>query len=429
LEIVPKLDYIRGLGFNAISLLPIEEWRNQALMGYATTDFFAPDDDYASSPERAVDELRYLVDQAHQRGLAVLFDVVYGHSSTDANRYWCYDGGQKDGGIYFEGGANSPWGRGFAFRKPQVRDFFRDNCRFLFREYNIDGLRFDAVQWIERETLVDITGCLRREFPGKVLIAEYGHDDNDLIDGADPLRDLGFHYAWNLGGNAQFLQAAKLGGDAEALAGLLGGTPGRVNYLLGSHDNLSLENGGAYLAQRLGGRDNPWARSKCRLAWALNATLPGLPMLFMGSEGLLDGGWGVSGDSRLDWEQLNRPQSQEMRRLVSDCNRLRSAHDSLRGGTLLPLPGALAAHVVAFKRYNLAGDVLLVVVNCGDQDFPRFRLNLSGDQGGFQEVFNSQAKVYGGSGVGNEGATFFADDDGFLTLCLPNWSVLIFRKL
>ena len=102
-QIISKLDYIRGLGFNAIAFLPMGEHprpANQAHMGYAPTDWFAPETDIGRPAN-----VRRLVDEAHRRGLAVIFDVVYNHASTDINHYWEYDGDTHDGGIYFEGGA------------------------------------------------------------------------------------------------------------------------------------------------------------------------------------------------------------------------------------------------------------------------------------------------------------------------------------
>ncbi|MEO8183306.1 MAG: alpha-amylase family glycosyl hydrolase [Deltaproteobacteria bacterium] len=108
-SITAKLDYIKGLGFNAIALLPIGEFpdpADQAHMGYAPTDWFAPESD-VGYPQ----DVRRLVDAAHEKGLAVIFDVVYNHAATDGNQYWQYDGDSNDkGGIYFEGGGDTNFG-------------------------------------------------------------------------------------------------------------------------------------------------------------------------------------------------------------------------------------------------------------------------------------------------------------------------------
>src|SRR5262249_23668397 len=147
-------------------------------LGYGTCDMFAPEDAYASSNEKAVAELVTLVDEAHRRGLAGIFDVVYNHRAVNHNRYLrydrnCYGQCSGGGGEYFESGHETQFGCGFALWRHEVKDFFLDNARLFLRDYRADGLRFDAVQFIQPDALQYLTGPLRREFPDKYLIAEY----------------------------------------------------------------------------------------------------------------------------------------------------------------------------------------------------------------------------------------------------------------
>src|SRR5919108_394530 len=77
-------DFIRGLGFNAIELLPISDTYADACgagEGYGPSDMFAPEDMYATRPDYAVAELLQLIDAAHSKGLAVILDVVYNHAA------------------------------------------------------------------------------------------------------------------------------------------------------------------------------------------------------------------------------------------------------------------------------------------------------------------------------------------------------------
>ena len=209
-----------------------------------------------------------------------------------------------------------------------------------------------------------------------------------------------------------------------------------MSYLTGSHDQIygGQGNTGVYFTQRFGGRENGYARAKARLAWALNATLAATPMMFMGTEGHLDGFWdpvvGDNYDHRLDWQQIGDALGAPMQQMVRDINQLRWAHSALRS------PAGLVVHVdnqnqvVGFKRYNVDGDVLLVVVNAGNGQWSGngYGVSLAGDSGTWREVFNSQSPVYGGiDTVGN-----FDIDlpvvNGQIWVNLPSWSVLVFQK-
>ncbi len=449
-DLIDKLDYIRGLGFNAIAPLPITDAQcdlNGAGPGYGPSDMFASEDAYATSPDRAVAELIQLIDAAHSKGLAVILDVVYNHAAITDNRYWQYDGNYAgdngvNGGIYFVHGHPTPWGAGFALWQQEVKDLLLDNARMLLGAYRVDGLRFDAVQAIQPDAVEYIVQTLRQEFPDKYLIAEYDPFDpaTSAAGWNDPYGTLGFCATWDLsspwdtfsllnGDNVVNLLLARIGGFSDPNPWHL------VTYLTGSHDQIygGLGNTGVYFTQRFGGRGNGWATARARLAWALNATLPGTPMLFMGTEGHLDGYWDPAvgpTDHRIDWSKMGDPTGAPMQQMVRDVNNLRWAHPGLRS------PGGSVVHVdyqnqvVAFKRYNMDGDVLLVVVNAGNGQWGsnEYGVNMGGDSGSWTEIFNSQAPVYGGiNTVGNYGLELQAAG-GQLWISLPGWSVLIFSK-
>ncbi len=241
-DLIDKLDYIRGLGFNAIAPLPITDAQcdlHGAGELYGPSDMFAAEDLYASSPEKAVDELLQLIDAAHARGLAVILDMVYNHAGTGDNRYWRYDGNYAGddgnlGGIYFVHGHATPWGAGFAMWQQEVKDFFLDNARMYLRDYRVDGLRFDAVQAIQPDAVEFIVQELRREFPDKYLIAEYNPFDSYTSASGwnDPYGTLGFcgrvHYA-ALRGAHEWLGA----GEGAAGVGSERYTAGHAHFLYG----------------------------------------------------------------------------------------------------------------------------------------------------------------------------------------------------
>jgi len=453
-DLIAKLDYLRGLGFNAIELLPITDFLcdvGGAGEGYGPSDLFASEDAYATSPERAVSELIQFIDAAHLKGLAVFLDMVYNHAAIQNNRYWRYDGnnagdpGQnQDGGIYFVDGHPTPWGSGFAVWQREVKDLLLDNARMYLRDYLVDGFRFDAVQAIPSDAVQYVVQELRNEFPDKYLIAEYNPYDTTSAASppADPYGTLGFCATWDTNSPGDIFSALSGNNVVPLLLTRIGSFSDpnswhQVSYLTGSHDQIygGQNHSGVYFTQRFGGRSNGWAQAKARLAWALNATLPGTPMMFMGTEGHFDGFWDpvveAGYDHRFDWRQVGDPIGAPMQQMVRDINQLRWNHDGLRS------PAGLVTHtdgqnqVVAFKRYNLDGDVLLIVVNAGNGqwDGNQYRVNLAGDNSGsWLEVFNSQAPVYGGiETVGNFGASLLPAA-GQLGINLPSWGVLVFQK-
>jgi 1,4-alpha-glucan branching enzyme len=451
-ELKNRLPYIRNLGFNAIELLPISNFQADtaggAGEGYGPCDMFASENLYATTPDQAVSEFIQLIDQAHRLGLAVILDVIYNHAAENDNRYWQYDGNCSGdngipGGIYHVHGHHTQWGEGFATWQREVKDFLLDNARMYLRDYGVDGLRFDAVQAIDPGAVSEIVWSLRNDFPGKYLIAEYNPDDRgtSVSSWHDPYGDLGFCATWDMDSpwrTFDLLNGVDVTGNLTKRIGSFSDpNPWHlVNYLTGSHDQIYQDdkNSGCYLTQRFGGRVNGYARAKSRLAWALNATLPGTPMLFMGTEGHIDGFWnpwvGPGFDNRLDWLRIGDDLGAPMQRMVADVNNLRWNHPALRSPAGQITHTDPANNVVAFKRWNNAGDVILIVVNAGDGqwDNTQYAVSLGGDSGSWQEIFNSQAPLYGGvNTVGNFGYVVNSSD-GQLSIHLASWSVHIFAK-
>ena len=442
-----KLGYIREMGFSCVELLPVHEYAMDRSWGYNPASFFAPESSYGS-PE----DLRHFVDAAHRAGLAVIFDVVYNHFGHADNVLWHYDGYTRDGGIYVEGGRDTPWGRGPAWWKREVRDFFHQNARMYLDDYRADGLRFDVTTQIDGGHLALVVGRLREEFPDRYIVAEHLPDDPWIVGpgrfaatwfadahhetqralaGQDPLRRIrdvlgrdGYPHTWNL-----------------------------VKYTLGSHDDIGdQENGDAeggltdtdrrhrYLIDQLGGRDDWTARAKCRLAWALNVTMPGTPMMFMGSECLLASpsvGWGywhdgrdAHGDHRFDWSVAGDELGMQMRRLVAAANAVRWADPALRADSLEVTHEDHDNQVLAFVRE--AGDnVLLVVVNPSDRSFGAhgYGVRTGGRAGRWTQVLCTQDAGFGGwDGAGNAYHEPWTQPDGRIYLNVPKWSIVVMRR-
>jgi 1,4-alpha-glucan branching enzyme len=205
--------------------------------------------------------------------------------------------------------------------------------------------------------------------------------------------------------------------------------------MTGAHDQIfgGMGRPGIYITERFGGRTNPFARAKARIAWALNAVLPGTPMIFMGTEGHLDGHWDpaiTDADRRIDWTQMGDDLGAPMQRLVRDANNLRWQYKSLQSSNGSIIHVDRENSLVAFRRENGFGEVLLIVVHLGDSQFAevRYNLPLGDDPASWREIFNSQATDYGGDGqAGNSSAEIWPDDNQ-LPVQIPAWSLLIFKR-
>ncbi|HEV2457788.1 MAG TPA: alpha-amylase family glycosyl hydrolase, partial [Ktedonobacterales bacterium] len=146
-QFATKLDYIQSMRFNAIQFLPTGEYRGSEGEAYNPSNYYAPEVLYGDP-----DALRHLVDACHRRGLAVFFDVVYNHMDPTHN-LWQFDGNtdhrtnasdpRTGGGIYFST-VETGFGRRPDHDSPDVQRFFVENAAMWFREYHVDGLRFDS---------------------------------------------------------------------------------------------------------------------------------------------------------------------------------------------------------------------------------------------------------------------------------------------
>ncbi|MFZ2544563.1 MAG: alpha amylase C-terminal domain-containing protein [Candidatus Saccharimonadales bacterium] len=138
-DVIPR---VKAAGYNTIQLMAIAEHPYYGSFGYHVSSFFAP-----SSRFGTPDELRELVDVAHQAGLRVIMDLVHSHAVKNENEGISrYDGTLSQ--FFHEGdrGNHDQWdSRVFDYGKPEVAHFLLSNCRYWLDEFHIDGYRFDGV--------------------------------------------------------------------------------------------------------------------------------------------------------------------------------------------------------------------------------------------------------------------------------------------
>jgi maltooligosyltrehalose trehalohydrolase len=169
--VIERLPYIAQLGVTAIELMPVGDFPGDRNWGYDGVAIFAPARCYGTP-----DDLRRLVNAAHQHGLAVFLDVVYNHFGPDgayANAFSPY---------YFTDRHRSPWGDGVNLDGPhsaEVRNFFMANALQWIREYHVDGLRLDATHALQdegpRHFLEEFTTTVRGLASREVLFVAEDH--------------------------------------------------------------------------------------------------------------------------------------------------------------------------------------------------------------------------------------------------------------
>jgi len=164
-----ELPRLAAIGFTAIELMPIAEFPGARNWGYDGVLPFAPESSYGSP-----DDLKALIDAAHQHGLMIFLDVVYNHFGPDGNYLHLY------APQMFRDDVVTPWGPALDFRRNEVRRFFVENALFWLIEYRFDGLRFDAVHAIGDPTWLDeMAAEVRRTIePGRHVHLVLENDDN-----------------------------------------------------------------------------------------------------------------------------------------------------------------------------------------------------------------------------------------------------------
>jgi maltooligosyltrehalose trehalohydrolase len=152
-----RLDYLADLGVSAIELMPVADFPGRRNWGYDGVLPFAPDSSYGR-PE----DLKEFIQNAHRRGMMVLLDVVYNHFGPEGNYLGSY------APYFFTDRHHTPWGNGINYDgtgSRTVRDFFINNALYWLNEYNLDGLRLDAVHAIADDShpqiLTELTQVIR----------------------------------------------------------------------------------------------------------------------------------------------------------------------------------------------------------------------------------------------------------------------------
>ena len=149
-----RMPYLADLGITAVELMPVAQFDGERGWGYDGVLLYAPHNAYGT-PE----DMKRLVETAHRAGLMVLLDVVYNHFGPEGNYLPTY---APD---FYGHGRETPWGDAIDFTEEAVRAFYYENALYWLEEYDLDGLRLDAIDHIhdpsETEILVEIAQRIR----------------------------------------------------------------------------------------------------------------------------------------------------------------------------------------------------------------------------------------------------------------------------
>ncbi|MBV9342661.1 MAG: 1,4-alpha-glucan branching protein GlgB [Acidobacteria bacterium] len=429
-EIAPKLaEYVAGMNFTHVELLPIMEHPFYGSWGYQTTGYFAPTARYGNPQD-----LMYLIDYLHQQDIGVILDWVPSHFPSDSHGLSYFDGTHLFEHADPRLGFHPDWNTNiYNYGRNEVRSFLLSSAMFWLDKYHADGLRVDAVasmlyldysrregEWIPnkyggRENLEAIEFLRQlnlevyKEYPD---IQTYAEESTawPMVSRPVYLGGLGFGMKWDMGWmhdtllyfskdpihrnfHHNLLTFRMLYGFSE-------------NFVLPlSHDEV-VHGKGSLIGKMPG---DEWQRfANLRLLYGYMFAQPGKKLLFMGDEFGQVREW--SHDMSLEWHVLDYPVHSGVRRWVEQLNRAYRSQPALYENETDPAGfewvdcNDTASSVISLLRKGRQPEqTILVVANF--TPVPRFPYRIGVPFGGtWRELLNSDAVDYGGSGLGNLGS-------------------------
>jgi 1,4-alpha-glucan branching enzyme len=479
------LDYLVALGVNAVELLPIAEASGTRTWGYGNSHHFA-----IESSAGGRDKFRHFVRACHQRGIAVIVDVVYNHYVPNGERAeWQFDSTDDEKNIYFwyegkksdyptpDGGYIDNMSTGYAprFHEEMVRKLFTSSAAALLIDFHVDGFRVDQTTSIHAYSVLhsdgraagvanaegakflrELSRTLRLIKPTTLLTCE-DHSEWVLVTEHPDGAGLGFDATWysnfyhNLIGDtgrgadcANLLRTAGMGGDGELaldrFAGILAATSRKTVVYHESHDEAgnSEHSGRTLMVAIAAGKGTPAptgelraiAEARCRVVAGMTLLSAGTPMFLMGEEIGATKDFTYDGflENREDLHGEREGAGKYLFRFYADLIRLRRRHRALSTTNIEILHVHNADRVLAFQRWS-GPEHYLIISTLSDSGYPDgYTVKVPNDaRGRWREIFTSDAVLYGGSGVSN--ADEVSADDGQVTVRLPARGFVVLRHM
>ena len=458
-ELAPQLaDYLQRLGYTHVELLPVMDHPFFGSWGYQITGYFAPSGNFGTPQD-----LMYLIDYLHQRGIGVILDWVPSHFPTDEHGLGFFDGTHLYEHADSRQGYHPEWTSYiFNYGRKEVQSFLISNALFWLDRYHVDGLRVDAVasmiylgyarndgEWIPNkyggrenieaiEFLRRLNEAVYRYHPDVQTIAEES-TAWPMVSRPSYLGGLGFGLKWDMGwmhDTLDYMQKDPVHRrfHQEKLT---------FRMLYAFHENFVLPlshdevvYGKGSLLDKMPGDD--WQKfANLRAMLGYMYAQPAKKMLFMGGE---FGQWREwSHDASLEWNLLQYSPHAGVHKWVEDLNRYYRGEPALYELDCDPAGfewidcGDAEGSVVSLIRKGKSTSTLVLVV-CNFTPVPRQGYRVGAPHGGFwREVLNSNAGEYGGSGMGNHGGVDAAAEAHHgrpcsLALTLPPLAVLFFSS-
>jgi len=456
-ELAPLLaDYVRETGFTHVEFLPVMDHPFFGSWGYQITGYFAPSGNYGTPQD-----LMFLIDTLHQNGIGVIFDWVPSHFPTDEHGLAYFDGTHLFEHADARQGFHPEWKSYiFNYGRHEVRSFLISNALFWLDKYHVDGLRVDAVasmlyldyarndgEWIPNrfggrenieaiEFLKQLNRSVYESYPDVQTIAEES-TAWPMVSRPVYTGGLGFGLKWDMGWMHDTLSYfsedpihRKYHHDKLTFRMIYAF---HENFVLPlSHDEV-VYGKGSLLGKMPGDEWQRFANLRALLGYMY--AQPGKKLLFMGGEIAQWSEW--QHDQSLDWHALVEPRHSGMRQWIQDLNRFYRSEPALHeldcdpaGFEWIDCRDAESSIVILLRKGRREGRAVLVACNFTPVARPNYRVGVP--RGGtWKEALNSDAKYYGGSGMGNmgeiEAAPVPCHGRHFsLSLTLPPLAILFF---
>ena len=419
-------DYVKKMGYTHVELMGIAEYPFDGSWGYQVTNYYAPPSRYGS-PE----DFMYFVDHMHANGIGVILDWVPAHFPRDAHGLGRFDGMPLYEHPDPRRGEHPDWGTYiFDFGRNEVSNFLTANALFWVEKFHVDALRVDAVasmlyldygkqdgQWLPNkdggnenydaiDLLRKINTVMEERNPGAFLIAEESTAWAGVTAPAS-MKGLGFLYKWNMGWMNDFLEYMKMDPyfrsfNHNRLTFSLSYTYAENYVLVISHDEV-VHLKCSMLNKMPGVEKDKFAN--LRTAYGFMYGHPGKKLLFMGQEFGQLREWSEA--RSLDWFLLDQPLHKKMQKWVADLNHMYTTYDACyyndnnqMGFEWTKVDDANTSIIAFVRRGKTVKDQLLFVCNFVPVERKDYWIGVP-CLTEYEEIINSDAKIYGGSGTKN----------------------------
>lgn len=445
--------YCQDMGFNYVELLPVQEHPLDESWGYQVSGFYA-----ATSRFGTPEDFKYFINHLHKNGIGVILDWVPGHFPTDD-----FSLGRFDGSSLYEHadprqGYHPHWHTHiFNFGRHEVTNFLIANALFWLEEMHADGLRVDAVasmlyldygrengEWIPNayggkenlqsiEFLKHMNSIVHSRCPGALTIAEESTAFTGVTHSVEQ-GGLGFDLKWNMGWMNDTLRYISIDPlyrnhhHNDLTFGLIYAFSEHF-VLVFSHDEVV--HGKRALLSKMPG--DMWQQfANLRLLFSYMMCQPGKKLVFMGGE---IGQWNEWNCKReIEWFLLKYPTHHGLQSMVKEINHFYQAHPALwekdfNYETFQWVDFAdVKNSVISYIRKGNE-EKLLCVHNFTPTYHSHYVLHFGGFQN-IEEVFNSDAEKFGGSGKLNQQIEVFRDNGGQaigIRIALAPLATMIFK--